>query len=183
MGDGNSPSPEMGLSQKDLLSDEQRANSKSRILSDYELIQGEADIDEKGILQPTDDQIKDAKIEMGDHFYKKSQKLGEELSEAKEERDKNDLEGEKNRFSYYDKEIVKRFLIEVVLDRTHPESERYSLLVAPQGNPTEGESCTFDDVDEAKAAFRAAERFAKEEGISITTIINKAQEEAKEAVS
>lgn len=174
--------PGMRPDQSDMLTDKQRENSKSRILSDAELIKGGADIDAKGILQPTDGQIKDAKVEMGEHFYDKSKSQEEELQKTREELGAIKDESDQNLTSYYDKEVVNGFLIEVVLDKAAPAGEtRYSLLVGPQGAPLEGEDAYFEDDHEAKAAFQAAERFAKEEGTDAATILDKATAEATES--
>ena len=52
---------------------------KERILSDAELIKGGADVTPEGGITATEDQIKDAKIEMGVHFYNKSKDLEGEI--------------------------------------------------------------------------------------------------------
>lgn len=57
--------------------------NKQRVLSDADLLRGGAEMTNEGKILPTEEQIKDMKIEMGDHFYSEYQKSKKEATEAK----------------------------------------------------------------------------------------------------
>ena len=65
--------------------------NKERKLSDAELIKGDAEVTPDDRIIPTEEQIKDAKIEMGEHFYKKATEL-----ERKNEEDRKEMENSRN---------------------------------------------------------------------------------------
>lgn len=71
--------------------EELAAMQKERILSDAKLINEGADVGAEGIIHVTEDQKKEAKIEMGEDFYNRSKGLKEE-----NERLKEDLRQERN---------------------------------------------------------------------------------------
>jgi hypothetical protein len=48
---------------------------KERILTSASLVEGGADVTPEGVILPTDEQSKDARLEMGDHFYTKYKEL------------------------------------------------------------------------------------------------------------
>lgn len=70
---------------------------KKRILSDAKLVSRGADVTPDGKIMATEEQIMDAKIEMGEHFYNKLQEL-----EADEKTKKNlpSLDFVKNHLAY-----------------------------------------------------------------------------------
>lgn len=77
-------------------------NNKSRILSDAKLVKGGADVTAEGAIKVTGKQKTDAKLEMGDAFYKKSKQL-----ETDKEALEDTLRKEKNKhLPWYERKYV-----------------------------------------------------------------------------
>lgn len=75
----------MGFKEPKMLTPEEMAKiQKERILVEAELIRGGADVEPDGRIDSTEEQKKDAKIEMGEYFYKKSKELEEEIAQQKD---------------------------------------------------------------------------------------------------
>ncbi len=55
--------------------EEMAKTQKERILSDAELVKGGADVTSEGIIRATEEQKKDARVEMGEHFYNEYKRL------------------------------------------------------------------------------------------------------------
>lgn len=72
--------PKKELPPTELTPEEQVKMSKSRILSDAELIKGGADATPEGGVVATEEQKKDAKIEMGENFYQENIELKKRLN-------------------------------------------------------------------------------------------------------